>query len=128
MMRKNVALAAVLFILALVACPVLAAENPGQAASQVAPPKTAAPQPAVPQPAPEKAKAETKPESKDETIHPAPKNIKERSAVYVFLAWLWLVIGSLIYVFALKIREADRVFSLHYYQPDKGPGRRRFRP
>ena len=132
MIRKSVAVPAALLLLALAASPLLAAGSSGQAAAQVAPPRTAAPQPAVPQPAPEKAKAETKPEAKAEakaeTIQPAPKNIKEKSAVYVFLVWLWLTIGSLIYVFALKIREADRIFSLHYYQPRKSPGRRRLQP
>ncbi len=120
MNRKIEALAAVLFILALVASPPLAAGSPGRTMAQVAPSQTAAPQPA-----PEKAKAETQAEAKPETIHPAPMDIKEKTGVYVFLAWMWLTIGSLIFVFALKIREADRVFSLQYYQPETRPRRRR---
>jgi hypothetical protein len=125
MMRQGVALAAALFILAFVAHPLLAAGSSGRTTAQVAPPRKAARQPAVPQPAPEKAKAETKPEAQSETINPGPKDIKEKSAVYVFLAWLWLTIAILIYVLALKIREADRIFSFHYYRPDQGSERPR---
>jgi len=55
---------------------------------------------------------------------PWPKNIREKSAIFVFLAWLWLTIGILIYVLALEIREADRIHSLNYYHPrvkSRGP-------
>jgi hypothetical protein len=110
MIRKRVAaLTMILVLMALPAAPLLASGSPGQATAIAA----------SSQPPPDKAPAET--------IQPAPKNIKERSAVYVFLVWLWLIIGSLIYVFALKIREADRIFSLHYYQPHTTPRRRRLR-
>jgi hypothetical protein len=107
--RKRIALAMVLVLMTLAAAPLLASGSPGQATATAV----------FPQTPPDKAKAET--------IHPAPKNIKEKSAVYVFLVWLWLTIASLIYVFALKIREADRILSLLYYQPDKSPRRRRLR-
>jgi hypothetical protein len=125
MTRQRVALAAAFFILVFAAHPSLAAGGPGQTPDQVSPAQKAARPPAAPQPASEKAKTETKPEARSETIYPGPKDVRERSAVYVFLAWLWLTIAVLVYVLALKIREADRIVSFHYYHPDQGPERTR---
>lgn len=121
MTRRSVALAAGLFILASVALPLPAAGSSVPAPDQAAPPQKAAPPPALPQPAADKSKAETGPAAGTETVHPGPKDIRERSAVYVFLAWLWLTIAVLIYVLVLKIRESDRIFSLRYHRPEKGP-------
>ncbi len=128
MTRQSVGLAAAFFILVFAAHPSLAAGSPGRTPAQVAPAQKAARPPAVPQHAPEKAKAETKPEARSETIHPGPKDVRERSSVYVFLAWLWLTIAVLVYVLALKIREADRIVSFHFYHPDQGPERTRTSP
>ncbi|MCX7974643.1 MAG: hypothetical protein N3B16_09115 [Candidatus Aminicenantes bacterium] len=36
------------------------------------------------------------------------KNIKEKISVYVFLGWLWLVIGILMYILHEQIKEADK--------------------
>jgi len=64
----------------------------------------------------QKSLVQTTPEkSKPEVIQPAPKNIKEKTAICVFLAWLWLLIGVLIYFLRLKIKEADRIFNLKFY-------------
>lgn len=43
-----------------------------------------------------------------EIIKPEFKNIKEKTSVYVFLAWLWLVIGVLLYILNEQIKEAER--------------------
>lgn len=125
MKRECIAFVMTMVFLALFVSPLPADGYPQQTTIQKPPSQTSAPKAAVPQPAPEKAKAETKAEAQPETIYPAPKNIREKSGVYVFLAWLWLTIAILVYVLALKIREADRVFSLHYYQPDHGSERPR---
>jgi len=67
-------------------------------------------QPASPQ---EKAK-ETEVEKVPEKIVPSPQNIKEKTAIYVFLAWIWISIFVLIYFLRLKIREADRLHRLKF--------------
>jgi hypothetical protein len=50
-----------------------------------------------------------------QTIYGAPKDIKQRIAIFVFLGWMWLSIGVLIYLLRLKIRELDRLDNLKYF-------------
>ena len=53
-----------------------------------------------------------------------PQNFKERTAVYVLLAWVWLSVGVLLWLLRLKVREADRVFRMRLYPfPDKKSSR-----
>jgi hypothetical protein len=54
-----------------------------------------------------------------EPVHPGPKDITERIAIYVFLGWLWLSILVLIYALRLKIRESDRLHDFAYFDTDK---------
>lgn len=54
-----------------------------------------------------------------ENIVPSPQNIRESTAIYVFLGWMWLSIGVLIYLLRLKIKEIDRLHFSRYYFPDK---------
>lgn len=61
---------------------------------------------------------ETKAQAEVEEIVARPKNIKEKTAIYVFLVWLWISIGALIYVLRLKIKEADRIHALKFFSPD----------
>jgi hypothetical protein len=59
---------------------------------------------------------------KDETeeiIKPAPKDIKEAVAIYVFLGWMWLSILVLIYILRQKIKEVDRIYHLKFFSSDK---------
>jgi uncharacterized membrane protein YjfL (UPF0719 family) len=49
-----------------------------------------------------------------EKIVPAYKNIKEKTAVIVFLFWLWAAIIVLIVILRLETREADRVHRLAF--------------
>jgi len=51
---------------------------------------------------------EGKAEGKEEIIKPEFKNIKEKISVYAFLAWLWLVIGVLLYILNEQIKEAEK--------------------
>jgi len=55
----------------------------------------------------------------EETIVPAPKNIVEATAVYIFLGWIWLSIVILIFFLRLKIKEVDRLHDLGYFSKDK---------
>jgi len=54
-----------------------------------------------------------------ETIVPAPEDIKQATALYVFLGWIWLSIGVLIFFLRLKIKEVDRLHGLGYFSEDK---------
>ncbi len=42
-------------------------------------------------------------------VTPPPMPPREKTGVYVFLAWTWLTIAVLLYILTLKVREADRV-------------------
>lgn len=48
-------------------------------------------------------------------LTPPPMTPKEKTGVYVFLAWTWMTIAVLLYVLALKVREADRVLRTGFY-------------
>lgn len=58
-------------------------------------------------------------EEEVETIVPAAKDIKQATAIYVFLGWIWLSIGILIFFLRQKIKEADRLYDLGYFSEDK---------
>ncbi|MBN1223560.1 MAG: hypothetical protein JXB23_09940 [Candidatus Aminicenantes bacterium] len=53
-----------------------------------------------------------------EIIVPAPKDIKEATAIYVFLGWMWLSILVLIYFLRLKVKETDRIHELKFFSKD----------
>lgn len=59
----------------------------------------------------EKAQVEENPEK----IVPSPKDIKEKTAIYVFVAWMWAVIIVLLFILRLKTKEADRLYYLNYF-------------
>jgi hypothetical protein len=65
------------------------------------------------------AQAKAQPEKPPEKIIPAPRNIKESTAIYVFLGWMWLSIAVLIYIIRLKIKEADRLYAIKFFSPEK---------
>jgi hypothetical protein len=67
---------------------------------------------------PAKDKA-VQPQDQPEKLVAAPRNIKERTAVYVFVAWLWAAIFVLIYILKLEIKEADRLLDLKFYRDEK---------
>jgi hypothetical protein len=83
------------------------------AGSQAVAPQTA------PQKAPATAAVKVKTPPTPETVHPAYASLREKTAVLVFLAWLWLIVGVLAYLLRLKIREADRVYGLKYFPVSK---------
>ncbi len=97
-------------LLSLVVCLILSGPAAGQA-SQEAPKAQPAPaKPAVAQPAGKPAAAEPAAETRPPVMSP-----KEKTGVYVFLAWTWLTIAVLLYVLTLKVRESDRVLRTGLY-------------
>lgn len=52
-------------------------------------------------------------------IHPGPQNIVEKIGIYVFLAWIWISIVVLTYFLRLKVKEADRLHELKFYDAHK---------
>lgn len=68
---------------------------------------------------PEKQKPETQIEKSAEKIIPSPKNIKEKTGIYVFLGWMWLSIFVLIYFLRQKIKEVDRLYLLKFFSDEK---------
>ena len=58
-------------------------------------------------------------EDENETIVPGPSGIKQATAIYVFLGWIWLSIGVLIFLLRLKIKEVDRLHRLGVFSEDK---------
>jgi len=85
---------------------------------------SAAPQ-AAPQKmtAPAKVALKAKTPAPPETIHPAFADLREKTAVIVFLAWLWIIVGILVWLLRMKIREADRVHALKFYPEPKDASR-----
>ena len=58
-------------------------------------------------------------EGEIETIVPGPKDLRQATAIYVFLGWIWLSIGILIFLLLMKIREVDRLHKLGFFSEDK---------
>ena len=58
-------------------------------------------------------------EAEEEKIIPSPKNIKEGTAIYVFVGWMWLSIFVLVYVLSLKIKEVDRLYKIKFFSAKK---------
>jgi quinol-cytochrome oxidoreductase complex cytochrome b subunit len=54
-----------------------------------------------------------------ESVVPAPANIRESTAIYVFIGWMWLSIGVLVYLLRLKIKETDRLHFSRYFNPER---------
>lgn len=62
---------------------------------------------------------EAQAKAQPEKIVSGPQNIKESTAIYVFLGWMWVSIAVLIYFLRLKIKEADRLYVVKFFFPDK---------
>lgn len=58
-------------------------------------------------------------EEQVETIVPAPKDVKEATAIYVFLGWMWLSIFVLIYFLRHKVKETDRIHQLKFFSKER---------
>ena len=62
---------------------------------------------------------EVQAQAEREKIVPGPQNIKERTAIFVFLGWMWVSIAVLVYILRLKIKETDRLYFARYFSPEK---------
>jgi hypothetical protein len=51
----------------------------------------------------------------------AARPAKERMAVYVILAWVWLSIAVLLGFLRIRVREADRVHRMGLHRAGEGP-------
>ncbi len=105
-MKRNLSAALVLIL-------ALAVVLPAILSAQAAPQTNAAQ--ANPQAAPAKPAAKPKTPAEPVTITPAYSSLKEKTAVLVFLAWLWVIVAVLVWLLRMKIREADRVHGLKFY-------------
>jgi hypothetical protein len=57
-----------------------------------------------------------------EKVIPAFKNIKEQTAAYVFIGWIWVSIIVLIYILGNKIKEVDRLAEAKFFDSSHPPG------
>lgn len=55
------------------------------------------------------------PEASSSEIVPGPLDIKESTAIFVFLGWAWLSILVLVYLLRLKIKELDRLYQVRFF-------------
>lgn len=51
----------------------------------------------------------------EEEILPGPTNIKEGTAILVFVGWMWLSIIVLIFILRAKIKEVDRLHHIKFF-------------
>jgi hypothetical protein len=72
-----------------------------------------------PRSAQEKQAAAPQTQAEEEKIIPSPKNIKEGTAIYVFVVWMWLSIFVLVYILRLKIKEVDRLYKIKFFSTKK---------
>lgn len=56
-----------------------------------------------------------------EKVIPAFKNIKEQTAAYVFIGWIWVSIIVLIYILGNKIKEVDRLAEAKFFDSSHPP-------
>lgn len=52
-------------------------------------------------------------------IIPSPRDIKESTAIYIFVGWVWLSIIVLVFVLRAKIKEVDRLYYLRFFDEIK---------
>jgi hypothetical protein len=71
------------------------------------------------QPVPKEKEKTVQAQAQPDKIVAAPRNIKERTAIYVFVAWLWAAVFVLIYILRLEIKEADRLLDLKFFRGEK---------
>lgn len=58
-------------------------------------------------------------ETEPEKIVGAPRDIKEKTAILVFVIWMWVSVLVLVNFLRLKIKEADRLYQLRFFSAKK---------
>jgi len=64
---------------------------------------------------PEKQSQQIQAQPNPEKIVSSPRNIKERTGIYVFIGWIWASIFVLIYILRHKIKESDRIYQYKFF-------------
>ncbi|MFQ6108085.1 MAG: hypothetical protein ACE5L7_00840 [Candidatus Aminicenantales bacterium] len=64
-------------------------------------------------------------EKEGKRIIPSPKNIKEKTGIFVFIGWMWISIIVLIFILKAKIREVDRLYLIRFFSSRKKKSSRR---
>jgi hypothetical protein len=54
-----------------------------------------------------------------EEIVGAPTDAKQKTGIWVFVAWMWISVFVIIYFLRLKIKEVDRLYRLRFYSAKK---------
>jgi hypothetical protein len=54
-----------------------------------------------------------------EKIVVGPQDVKQKTGILVFVAWMWVSILVLIYFLRFKIIEADRLYRFRFYSAKK---------
>jgi hypothetical protein len=57
----------------------------------------------------------------NEEVRTPPLTPREKTGTWVFLIWMWVSIGFLLYVLRLKVLEADREFRTGLYHTFEEP-------
>jgi hypothetical protein len=54
-----------------------------------------------------------------EKIVGAPQDAKQKTGIWVFVAWMWISVFVLIFLLRLKIKEVDRLYRLRFFSAKK---------
>jgi hypothetical protein len=54
-----------------------------------------------------------------EKIVGATRDVKQKMGIWVFVGWMWISVAVLIFFLRLKIKEADRLYSLRFFSAKK---------
>ncbi len=54
-----------------------------------------------------------------EKIVVGPQDIKQKTGILVFVAWMWISVFVIVYFLRFKIIEADRLYRLRFYSAKK---------
>jgi hypothetical protein len=58
-------------------------------------------------------------ENVPEKIVGAPQDAKQKTGIWVFVAWMWISVLVLIFFLRLKIKEVDRLYRLRFFSAKK---------
>jgi hypothetical protein len=54
-----------------------------------------------------------------EKIIVGPQDVKQKTGILVFVAWMWISVFVIVYFLRFKIIEADRLYRLRFYSAKK---------
>jgi len=62
------------------------------------------------------ARASIRPEAPMQEIESGPKDVREKTELYVFLGWMWILILISLYVLHHKARQADALARYRFFE------------